>query len=370
MNILIPFIQQANKTQSPLNLDWELLIRQARKSLLLSHVAILVKHLDLNKEAHSHFFDQLCAAEVLTTKQKQVVKWELQQISNALKHLDVPVIVLKGGAYIAQNLQAGQGRLLSDVDIMVPRSSIRCVESALKKAGYFGKKLSAYDEKYYRKWMHEIPPLVHFNRQTTLDVHHSILPLTVKLKPDPIKLLRNAQPIDDFHEMYTLSETDMFLHSCAHLFHDGELEHGLRDLIDMNALLSEFTQRNTRYWDDLCDRAWELNLEQPLYYAMRYCSKILDTTVPDHAWIKMNKAAMTPWRRKILDSLFVRAFQPDHSTCDDTFTSLARWILYIRSHYLRMPLYLLLPHLFRKAFIAPYEERKREVNKRKRQNMP
>ena len=51
----------------------------------------------------------------------------------------------------------------------------------------------------------------------------------------------------------------------------------------------------------------------------------------------------------LIDALFSRALMPDHASCDDKFTPLARWLLYIRSHYLRMPLHLLIPHLLRKA---------------------
>jgi hypothetical protein len=37
-------------------------------------------------------------------------------------------------------------------------------------------------------------------------------------------------------------------------------------------------------------------------------------------------------------------------------TALALNLLYLRSHYLRMPLYLLLPHLCRKAWMNRFEK--------------
>jgi hypothetical protein len=54
--------------------------------------------------------------------------------------------------------------------------------------------------------------------------------------------------------------------------------------------------------------------------------------------------------RPVMDALFDRALMPDHSTCSDRFTPTARWLLYVRAHYLRMPLRLLVPHLVRKAW--------------------
>ena len=50
-----------------------------------------------------------------------------------------------------------------------------------------------------------------------------------------------------------------------------------------------------------------------------------------------------------MDFLFLRAFRPDQPECRLPFTGLALNLLYIRSHYLRMPLYLLIPHLAQKG---------------------
>jgi hypothetical protein len=52
-----------------------------------------------------------------------------------------------------------------------------------------------------------------------------------------------------------------------------------------------------------------------------------------------------------MDLLFVRALRPNHSTCSDASTRLARWLLYVRGHWLRMPFPLLVYHLTRKALI-------------------
>jgi hypothetical protein len=64
-----------------------------------------------------------------------------------------------------------------------------------------------------------------------------------------------------------------------------------------------------------------------------------------------------------MDALFGRALAPEHASCADGLTGLARELLYIRGHWLRMPLHLLLPHLFHKAFLAEREAEKREKEK-------
>ena len=59
-----------------------------------------------------------------------------------------------------------------------------------------------------------------------------------------------------------------------------------------------------------------------------------------------------------MDWLFWRGFLPEHPSCRSGSAAFAKWCLYVRSHYLRMPLRLLIPHLVHKWAITPREERR------------
>jgi len=104
-----------------------------------------------------------------------------------------------------------------------------------------------------------------------------------------------------------------------------------------------------------------MDLSRPLYYALRFCQQMLETPVPELA---MEQAAQVGRPARPLafymDKLFQRALVADHPMCVDRFTGLAMWLLYIRSHYLRMPFHLLIPHLLHKAFISPINARRVE----------
>lgn len=43
--------------------------------------------------------------------------------------------------------------------------------------------------------------------------------------------------------VFVLGHADIVLHSAAHLFHEGEWGSGLRDLVDLHALLGEFFKK-------------------------------------------------------------------------------------------------------------------------------
>jgi hypothetical protein len=337
--------------------EWDVLVRQARQTGLLARLHGRFSYRGLLPAvplpARWHFD----AATTLAQQQQIAVRWELGQIREALAALNFPLIALKGAAYIAADLPAARGRLFNDIDILVPRGLLNQVEAALMLAGWHNSSLSAYDERYYRRWMHEIPPMRHLRRGTVIDVHHAILPETARYFPDPDKLRAAIEPAAALPGVFVLSRTDRILHSATHLFHDGELPHGLRDLTDLDLLLRDAASV-PGFWNSLVERAAELQLDRSLFYALRYTRHFLDTPVPDNVSTALRQAAPTPALLALMDSIFQRALAPIHRSCDDRYCGFARQAAYIRAHWLRMPSHLLLPHLFHKAFISPWQEEK------------
>ena len=330
---------------------WQLALRQALSANLSATLhALALEHGQLEAvpapvRAHLDWAARQAARHV------QAVDWEIVQIARALAPLDLPLILLKGAAYTAARLPAARGRLFSDIDILVPRTALAAVESALMLHGWVATHLDEYDQRYYRQWMHEIPPLLHARRDTAIDVHHAILPLTARAHPDPDKLRAAARPLPGPGRLQVLAPADMVLHSATHLFYDGEFDKGLRDLVDLHRLLRE-AGAEPGFWDALLPRARELALVRPLYYALRYCTRLLDTPVPPAVLAALAGAA-PPALLALMDALFERALMPPHASCADRWTALARGLLYVRGNWLRMPPLLLVRHLFHKAFLSP-----------------
>lgn len=334
--------------------EWDTLIRQARAAGLLARLAHVFQRNELDHAIPAPVRWHLLAAQTLADKQRSAFRWELQQIQSALADLGLPLVALKGAAYVAMDSPAANGRLFNDIDILVPRERLPDVENALMLAGWHGTHLTDYDKRYYRRWMHEIPPMQHVQRQTVIDVHHAILPDTARYHPDSAKLRSCAVAVAGLPGVSVLAPEDRILHSATHLFHDGELPHGLRDLTDLDLLLRDAA--TAEFWPRLLARADELQLRRSLFYALRYCSHFLDTPVPDSVHEALNDAAPGRLSLALMDAVFSRALAPEHASCADAFTPAARLAAYVRAHWLRMPLHLLIPHLFHKAFARPYEE--------------
>jgi len=250
---------------------------------------------------------------------------------------------------VMANLPAALGRTFTDVDIMVAKSDVEKVEITLHRKGWVtSNKLDAYDQQYYRRWMHEIPPLTNVIRGTTLDVHHTIVPETARSDVNARKLMEAALPLEGHAGLWVLAPRDMVLHSAVHLFNEGEFAHGLRDLSDLDLLMRHFSS-DPNFWQGLVERAFEFGLERPLYYAFRFTSRIFGTPVPERENQALAAGSPGPVTGRVMDFLFFRALRPDHPTCRLPLTGLALWLLYVRAHHLRMPPHLLVPHLIRKA---------------------
>jgi len=353
---LTPLLLQPERAPRLTLADWDIVVRQGRRAALLATLATRLDDRHLLKTVPERPRRHLQAAMAIAHRHAAAVAWEAGEIGRALAFGDVPFVLLKGAAYVAAHLPPAAGRLFSDIDILVEKGRLADAEQALLVHGWVTTHHDPYDQRYYRQWMHELPPLRHVRRQTVLDLHHALLPETARLHPDPAKVWAAAVAVEGGAGLRVLCPADMVLHSATHLFFDGELDHGLRDLVDLDALLRHFGN-DPAFWPRLLDRADELGLGRPLHYALRYTTQRLATPVAAAVVRSAARAAPTPLAAPLMDALFSRALAPDHPTCATPLTPLARFLLYLRAHYLRMPLHLLLPHLLRKAWMRRHPER-------------
>lgn len=324
------------------------LLAQARSSRLLASLALCIENSGVHTQLPTTISRHLQSAVLLHRKQKQDLAYESEKIRLALDAIGERLVLLKGAAYLLAELPVGRGRLITDIDIIVPHHRIDKAEKALNDCDWVSSKVSAYDDQYYRKWGHEVPPLIHRKRATILDLHHNILPPTAGPNVDADLLFENLIEIKP--GVFTLSWQDMVIHSATHLFHEGEFHHGLRDLWDLDRMLRDFPGRDPNFWEGLIARAQKLDLLGPLYHGLTYAQYLFNTPLPDGI-VAEASSWLRSLRQPVMDFLFLRAFRPDHTDCKLPFTGLALELLYVRAHYLRMPPYMLIPHLARKAWM-------------------
>ena len=323
---------------------WDVVVRAARRSGVLARLAVrLSRHgVEAPTEVQRHLDAELRIAEA----HRGNVRWEVRRIAEALGSANIEFALLKGAAYALGDLPPAEGRIFEDVDILVRRDRLEAAESALGVHGWVTTHRHPYDQRYYRKWMHELPPLQHVRRNTSLDVHHTLLPLTAPLTPNAQRLWADLRSLPGWPGVKWPCPEDLVLHASAHLFFDGAFENGLRDLLDIDDLLRHFST-DPNFWNALVARARVMNLEVPLADALYWVRRLLATPVPDDAMSGLERASR--WRRAVVRPLFAEGLRPDHPLCTRHWTRFAHWLLYVRSHFVRMPPYMVVPHLVRKA---------------------
>lgn len=252
--------------------------------------------------------------------------WEAEMARRALASTGMPVILLKGTAYAAAGLAAATGRSIGDLDILVPHARLDEAEAGLLAAGWEWVKPDPYDDFYYRRWMHELPPLIHRERDRMIDVHHTILPLTARITPDAGALIADSVALEN--GLRTLGSADMLCHAAAHLIADGDLAGGMRNVWDVHCLIEEF---GTTGVEAIAARH---GLEAAVARAARLASSLYGTGIPE-SWRKRDGTDQLYLRRLLARDAWGRPVR--------RFTRLA---FYLRSHAIRMPPHMLAKHLF------------------------
>jgi len=313
---------------------WTDLLTIARAEMLIGSLAGRLEGQPMPDSVAAILSDARINAEY----QRRSALWEADCAERALAEYDGKIVLMKGTAYVAADLTAGIGRSIGDLDIMVAEDDLREVEALLLgKGGWEWVKEDDYDDVYYREHMHELPPLIHKERDRMIDVHHTILPKTARQNPDAKAMLSASLPLslEKEGDLYIFSNADMTIHCVAHLFADGDLAGGLRNLWDLHCLVSEFSKDKEDYWETLKGRAELHQLTPHLARALRLSHRLYGTNIDE----------FRAGRIQFADHLYIRRLtaRNGRGVKMRKFTRLA---FYIRSHWLRMPPVMLAKHLW------------------------
>jgi hypothetical protein len=331
--------------------ELDLGLRLARRVRLLGRIAERLQRRGLLAELPPAAREQLESALVVVDARARAARWELDRLLRALtSERAMRVVALKGSAYLLAGLPNAAGRTFADVDLLFAEADLPEVERLLIARGWRGTKLSPYDQHYYRAWTHELPPLVHEEREVEADLHHNIVPRTARLKPSGALLLAGAQPMlgTPFHR---LSNADLVLHAMTHLMFDSDMADALRDLVDIDDLLRHFAAADQDSWSALWARAVELRLVRPAFYALRYAHTLLGTPVPEAVLTRSRRGSPPRLIVWLMDRIVPRALFPQHPDASSRTADGARFLLYVRSLWIRMPPWLLARHLAYKFFL-------------------
>lgn len=326
--------------------QWQQLVLVLRNQQLLACYSSTFKKAGVFNEIPTQTQRHFLNADVLSDNHRNQVFFEASELKRELGDRYKYLIFLKGAGYTLSGAQVGDTRIYNDIDILTDKGAIDGIEKRLCLFGWISEELTEHDDKYYRKWTHEIPPLRHGKRGTIIDLHHNIVPIISGRHLDADKFASNSITTEDGHQILTFAA--MTLHSLIHLFFNEDVKKGYRDLIDIHILMTNHSQSG--YWQTLLSSAKETGFQLELFLACRYVSKILKTEIPP--FVQGELSQFCPWNIVFLDFMYEMSLKPNHPSCRQNFFSVAEFMILIRGHFQKMPLHVLAYHLLCKAFIS------------------
>lgn len=323
---------------------WSLLLAEARVCGVMSRVASVLAAgtAGLATQMPAQVMQHMVAAMRQSDSLAHDVQRELTLLSAALADVDTPKLLLKGAAYCAAGLPAARGRIFYDIDLLVARPFLPQAEAALMLGGWAVGKQDSYDQRYYREWSHEIPPMTHLQRGTTIDLHHSLAMPTCRIHIDSERMIAAAVPLPGQGNWFRLKDEDMVLHAASHLLLNSEFDRGLRDLWDIDLLMRHFETTTPNFSHRVLARAEMVGLGPIARCAFSLCHRIFRTPLPQEALAG----------RRLLLWLLTSAATTRHPQTRPRAQGMADQLLFVRELALRLPVHLLLRHLWHKATVG------------------
>ena len=326
---------------------WQQVIRVLREAKLLASFAAVAAQHELLPQYPFYARRHLVSALVYAERQAQQIRFECTELQNLFASAGIDAVFLKGAAYTLAQTSNSRGRICSDLDVLVRREQLAQAEALLKQHSWRSDQLTDYDERYYRQWAHEIPPLVHLHRGTVLDVHHNLyLPISGR-SADMTLFFGQLQQTT--YGLSVLAPHAMVLHSIIHLFTNEDTSSAMRDLWDLYLLIRAVDQ--AEFWSQLIALARASGFETEL----RHCLATLQHYFADDYLVKAYGvdagaviARRSLWRSHVLPAAMVA----EHPLVLRWRHKVAKQLVYLHGHWMKMPLTVLLKHIVIKSSLG------------------
>lgn len=181
--------------------------------------------------------EQLQQRYLYNAQRNLQIYYQFLKLVKTLRLAGIPVIILKG-VFLAYAVYEDRAlRPMADVDILVRRSDVEGVESALLAAGY---QLSQWKHRDWCLKNHYHLSYIHPGVNVNIEIHWHILRPGTPYGLEIEELWQQAQPITMAGvELWALSPEHLLLYQCLHIAkHAFGL--GLRHFCDLAAILGRY----------------------------------------------------------------------------------------------------------------------------------
>lgn len=336
---LVSLLQSPHSVLGVTDEQWSDIVVAARKNQMLGQLAARLQQAGVLDSVPPSVLRHLDLDLLTALRRSESALWEVASMRHAV-NATIPLVFVKGCAYALTGDDNAAGRRFSDIDVLVHHQALGKVEATLISVGWKPSQVDDYDAAYYRNWMHEVPPMEHVRRNTVVDLHHAINPPVSRFYVNPDKLFECLSEVKP--GIFVLSPNDRVIHCALHLLQEGEPKKLLRDLYDLYLLVNQHLPKASDI-RQLAQRASELGVEALVMTALAAATEIF---MPHYA-------AIAPQNR-LLRVCVVRAALGQEARSLGPQRWLCHWAgiaVLAHSHWMKMPLRMLVPHLLHKTLV-------------------
>lgn len=301
-----------NHAQSPLEIhgpdsDWNCILKQLQRESLGPLLYSDLSKLHGSRESIPDDARSILEEEYYSNARHNILLLgELEQIVNALKNEDIPVMVLKGAALLESIYSNVALRPMSDIDILIYRESLSGIDIVLRRCGYFRLGNTTIQTKgAVSPYLNSIVYRKHSFEDYFLHVHWHLVNTTIPVemyydKIDMAKIWKEAEPTRiGGTEALILAPHHFLIHLC---------EHALNHFFDRLILLYDvhiFIERNRdRFdWKKFVDETLNFNLARPVYYTFYFTTKFFETQIPVYVLERLRPEKFSFGERKFISSV-------------------------------------------------------------------
>lgn len=321
-------------------IKWNALLRVLREKSLTASFYNRLRMKNIHSLIPDYCTNSFTSAVRFADAQAHQTFIQAKKLSSLLSDYDIPFIFLKGAAYTLGGNANGVGRLMTDIDICVVRGNIDTLENVLLNHKWSFKDMDEHDDKYYRAWSHELPPLKNDQEGVVLDVHHTLVPPVKGRFLNINELVSSSVKCDAFN---VPSNEWLILHSALHLIINEDVDNGLRDLTDIFTLLT-----NNKDVKSTITRTYALFVKEGFYYEWR----ILVLLLNHYFAMEIFEGTETgfPIRYRVRAFALKRAILPRSSYLSQKYSNSWSALNYILGYLSKMPVSILIRQALFKAY--------------------
>jgi hypothetical protein len=290
------------------NLDWDSFLKKVRENGVS---AVVYSKLDKIKKDCPHIpsfiFKELKKDYFRNATNNTLIFEELGKVLDTFRKSRIQVIVLKGAA-LAEKIYGNLAlRPMTDVDLLVKKEDLFCLDEQMKILGYRPSDISVEDIDFSSGYLTTLDYRSLSPNSPSFHVHwhfvNSTIPNESYIKSIKIEdIWQNAKKtkIADVETM-VMAPHHLLIHLSEHALRVTHSLSKLSFFCDINETVNFYQERLD--WERLIKESLKFNLNRMVYISLYFTAKFLETKIPENVLSKLRPERLSLGEKIFMNSI-------------------------------------------------------------------